>query len=632
MPAKIDFLPEDVINQIAAGEVIERPASAVKELVENALDAGADFIRIQTVQGGKNRIRVQDNGTGMEAADLDLCYLRHTTSKLRTADEIFRLATNGFRGEAIASIASIAKLTIDSRPAHCDVGARIRIEGGMVVERSQEALPVGTTFQVDNLFFNTPVRANFLGSDSLENSRILDVVLRIAIAHPEVRWEFRSGDKDAFTGAPGDLRSRLAEALGSSMARRLVAVDYAENGIRVHGFTSPPDETRGKRSHQFIYLQKRPIWNSMVSRAIQRAYEPYGKGGFPVSVLFLEMLPGEFDVNVHPAKREVRFSNESLVFAAVHHAIRAALMGGSSSDEGTPSAENDRGSADSPPPIFSATPSFSFSGTGLSGTGLPGLGLSSLPALERDAERSADTSAFPGFSQFPAPRKRTESSDVVQDLFSQPEFGKVVPLSPSMLQVALPASPVRTTAPVFMQFAKTYVVCEDSQGLLLIDQNAAHQRILFEQARDSLEHQEQQAAQELLFPELVELDRVTAALLETHSGFLGKLGFHVEPFGGANWQLRSIPLHLPLSRAVQALHSFLNDLRDHPAPADGIREAMARAYAIGSAIPAGQELSVEEMAALMDQLLGCSEPYSSPSGRPTLLRLPTAELDKRFKR
>ncbi len=627
MPAKIDFLPEDVINQIAAGEVIERPASAVKELVENALDAGADFIRIQTVQGGKNRIRVQDNGTGMEAADLDLCYLRHTTSKLRTADEIFRLATNGFRGEAIASIASIAKLTIDSRPAHCDVGARIRIEGGMVVERSQEALPVGTTFQVDNLFFNTPVRANFLGSDSLENSRILDVVLRIAIAHPEVRWEFRSGDKDAFTGAPGDLRSRLAEALGSSMARRLVAVDYAENGIRVHGFTSPPDETRGKRSHQFIYLQKRPIWNSMVSRAIQRAYEPYGKGGFPVSVLFLEMLPGEFDVNVHPAKREVRFSNESLVFAAVHHAIRAALMGGSSSDEGTPSAENDRGSADSPPPIFSATPSFSFSGTGL-----PGLGLSSLPALERDAERSADTSAFPGFSQFPAPRKRTESSDVVQDLFSQPEFGKVVPLSPSMLQVALPASPVRTTAPVFMQFAKTYVVCEDSQGLLLIDQNAAHQRILFEQARDSLEHQEQQAAQELLFPELVELDRVTAALLETHSGLLGKLGFHVEPFGGANWQLRSIPLHLPLSRAVQALHSFLNDLRDHPAPADGIREAMARAYAIGSAIPAGQELSVEEMAALMDQLLGCSEPYSSPSGRPTLLRLPTAELDKRFKR
>lgn len=627
MPAKIDFLPEDVINQIAAGEVIERPASAVKELVENALDAGADFIRIQTIQGGKNRIRVQDNGAGMEAADLDLCYLRHTTSKLRTADEIFRLATNGFRGEAIASIASIAQLTIDSRPAHCDVGARIRIEGGMVVERSQEALPVGTTFQVDNLFFNTPVRANFLGSDSLENSRILDVVLRIAIAHPEVRWEFRSGDKEAFTGAPGDLRSRLAEALGSAMARRLVAVEHCENGIRVHGFTSTPDETRGKRSHQFIYLQKRPIWNSMVSRAIQRAYEPYGKGGFPVSVLFLEMQPGEFDVNVHPAKREVRFSNESLVFAAVHHAIRAALMGGSTVDNATQSAESDSGSADFPPPIFSATPSFSFSGTGL-----PSPGLSSLPAMERDAQRPVDTAAFPGFSQFPVSRKRSDSSDVVQDLFSQPEFGKVVPLSPSMLQVAQPTSPVRTPAPIFMQFAKTYVVCEDSQGLLLIDQNAAHQRILFEQALTSLEHQEQQAAQELLFPELVELDRVTAALLETHSDLLGKLGFHVEPFGGANWQLRSIPLHLPLSRAVQALHSFLDDLRDHPAPADGLREAMARAYAMGSAIPAGQDLSVEEMAALMDQLLGCTEPYSSPSGRPTLLRLPTPELDKRFKR
>lgn len=626
--SSIQILSDDVINQIAAGEVIERPASAVKELVENALDAGADVIRVQTENGGKTRIRVQDNGKGMEPEDLDLCYLRHTTSKLRSADDLFRVATNGFRGEAIASIASIARLSIDTRPANRDVGLRLSLEGGKVLERSEIALPVGTTFQVDNLFFNTPVRANFLGSDALENSRILDVLTRIAIAHPKVRWEYRSGGREAFTGVPGDLRSRLAEAIGVGITRKLVPVEWEENGIRIHGFTSPPDEMRGKRSHQFFYLHQRPIWNNIMSKALSRAYEPYGKQGFPISVLFVEMPVGAFDVNVHPAKREVRFSNESLVYQAVHHAVREALQNAGGTpvialSEALPALQiAPLADEDTPPrafamPIYAASPE------------------ENGPAVFAPP---APSYTPPAFNHVPPVTRRMEDPAIVQDLFSLPEYGKVVPLPSSLFQTpaikTAPATPSARTlsSPPFLQFAKTYLVCEDSQGLLLIDQNAAHQRVLYEQALSRLENQESLEAQELLFPELIELERPLVPLLEEHLEALSRLGFHLEPFGGGNWQLRGIPLHLPLSRAVQALHDFLTNLQETTGKGNSVHAAVARAWALGSAIPAGQDLSQEEMAALMDQLLGTRDPYQSPVGRPTLLRLPTEEMHKRFKR
>lgn len=616
MSSSIQILPDDVINQIAAGEVIERPASAVKELVENALDAGADWIRVQTENGGKTRIRVQDNGKGMGPEDLDLCYLRHTTSKLRSADDLFRIATNGFRGEAIASIASISRLTVDTRQAERDAGLRLRLEGGGVLERCDVALPVGTTFQVDDLFYNTPVRANFLGSDALENSRILDVLTRIAIAHPEVRWEYRSGGREAFTGVPGDLRSRLAEAIGAGVTRKLVEVDWEENGIRVSGYTSPPDEMRGKRNHQYFYLHQRPIWNSVIAKALSRAYEPYGKQGFPVSVLFVEMPTGAFDVNVHPAKREVRFSNESLVYSAVHHAVREALQNAG----GTPIIS--LAEYQSPP---------------VSTTAFPHSSPSSSDAPTSNA--SIPLHAPPPPSAFATPAPRAMETAIEQDLFSLPEYGKVVQLSPSLFQTPSVKSPLgapplsrAATSPPFLQFAKTYLVCEDSQGLLLIDQNAAHQRVLFEQALSHLEKQERLEAQELLFPELVEVERPLIPLLEAHLVDLSRLGFHLEPFGGGSWQLRGIPLHLPLSRAVQSLHGFLASLQDSVGKGNEVHEAVARAWALGSAIPAGQELSQEEMAALMDQLLGTRDPYLSPTGRPTLLRLPAEEMHRRFKR
>ena len=319
--AEIHVLTDEIINKIAAGEVIERPSSAVKELIENSIDAGATRIQIQIEQGGKKKILVSDNGKGMGKQDLNLCYLRHTTSKLHSADDLFHLQTNGFRGEAVASIAAISKMTISTATEDGD-GGRLILKGGNVEEEQTYASGHGTTFLIEDLFFNTPVRRTFLGSETSESTKILDVVLKTAIAHPEIRFDYKVGEKAVFIGVPGELRTRLAEAIGSGIAKNLLPVDYTEAGVHVTGYISPTTETNGKRHHQFLFMRKRPIESKVIAKAVSQAYEPYGAQCKPVTVLFLDMPDQEFDVNVHPAKREVRFANQNLVFLVVNHAIR----------------------------------------------------------------------------------------------------------------------------------------------------------------------------------------------------------------------------------------------------------------------------------------------------------------------
>ncbi len=585
----IQSLPDSVINQIAAGEVIERPSSVVKELLENALDASATHIEIQIEEGGKKLIRVTDNGSGMSKSDLDVCYLRHTTSKLRTAEDLFRIKTNGFRGEAIASIAAISRLTIYSRPASAEVGNRIRLEGGSVLECSMEAGKPGTSFLAEDLFFNTPVRRTFLGSDALEGSRILDTILRIAIANPEVRFDYRSGNRELFSGAAGDLKSRIAEAIGSSAARNLIPVEYEESGIKITGFVSPAEEKKGKQKHQFYYLHRRPIWNPIINKAVMRAYEPYGKQGYPVAVLFMEIPEQEVDVNVHPAKKEVRFANENLVFLAVHRAVRAAL-------QHTDSKE---------------TPVVDFSA----------FAAQEYPAIERTV--------------VPAPavqeRKRTEwDTGIEQDLFSLPEFGKVIPLSSKSFET--PAKVETFLTPTFIQFGKTFLVCEDSEGLLIIDQAAAHQRVLYEEALRVIEEGHGIETQELLFPELLELGKVEALLLESILTNLSSLGFHLEPFGILTYQLRGIPRELPLSRAIEALHEILADLTSSDFDTNPAAKTLAKAWALGNAYQSGDSLSQKEMMSLMEQLLTTENPTESPSGKPTLMRLSLNDVCQKFGR
>lgn len=604
--AKIHLLPDEIINKIAAGEVIERPASAVKELMENSIDAGATRIQVQIEQGGKKKILVSDNGKGMDREDLRLCYLRHTTSKLSKADDLFHLHTNGFRGEAVASIAAISKMTITTSTEDGE-GGKLIIKGGNVEGEEDYASSHGTTFLIEDLFFNTPVRRTFLGSETSECTKILDVVLKAAIAHPEIRFDYKVGDKAVFIGVPGELRSRLAEAIGSGIAKKLLPVDYTEAGVHVTGFISPTTETNGKRHHQFLFLRNRPIESKMIAKAVSQAYEPYGAQVKPVSVLFLDMPDAEFDVNVHPAKREVRFANQNIVFLVVSHAIRDTFQKDLEANS-------------------------------------PFIDLSEEFETSRKDEQSLSTTTgsgspyqLPVYSANLSERKKAKSYDTrddVQDLFSQPEAGKIISLEPSAGNVPQPEpEPEPWNPPTLFQIANTYIAGEDSDGLLIIDQHAAHTRILYEQALEAMQNGNSLDSQELLFPELIELSKIEKQMLSSVDDQLKKLGFYVEPFGGDTYQIRAIPSGLPLSRAVKAVHQFFDSCTDEGDKGDPlkIQDSIAKAWARTNAYQAGDKLKPEEMAALMGQLMITEDPLKSPYGAPTLMRITLEELAKKFR-
>lgn len=606
--AEIHQLPDEIINKIAAGEVIERPASAVKELIENAIDAGATRIQVQIEQGGKKKILVSDNGKGMGEADLDICYLRHTTSKLTSADDLFHLQTNGFRGEAVASIAAISKMTITSATDDGESG-RLILKGGEVVEKEAVQASRGTTFLIEDLFFNTPVRRTFLGSETSEGTRILDVVIKASIAHPEIRFDYKVGDKSVFIGVPGELRNRLAEAIGSGVAKNLLPVDYTEAGVHVSGFISPVTETNGKRHHQFLFMRNRPFENKMISKAVAQAYEPYGAQCKPVTVLFLDMPDMEFDVNVHPAKREIRFANQNLVFLVVNHAIRETFK--EAMDASSPFIDL----SDEKYEPYTA------------------------PA-EKVPENAAPFEA-PAQPQ-PAnwlherkPNKYNAQDDTVQDLFSQPELGKIISLEPDQPAAAQMATPKPETPwapPTFFQIANTYIAGEDAEGLLIIDQHAAHSRILYEQALETLASGNALDSQELLFPELLEFSKIEKECFHAVEADLKRLGFYIEPFGGDTFQIRAIPSALPLSRATKAVHDFLDGVNDGDKnDMVKIQDSIAKAWAKTNAHQAGDKLKPEEMAMLVGQLMTTEDPLKSPYGTPTLMRLTLDELAKKFK-
>jgi DNA mismatch repair protein MutL len=593
--AEIHILTDEIINKIAAGEVIERPASAVKELIENSIDAGASRIQVQIEQGGKKKILVADNGKGMGAADLDLCYLRHTTSKLTSAEDLFHLQTNGFRGEAVASIAAVSKMTITSATDDGESN-KIVLNGGNVVSKEPCAASRGTTFLIEDLFFNTPVRRTFLGSETSECSKILDIIIKIAIAHPEIRFDYKVGDKSVFIGVPGELRTRLAETIGSGIAKKLLAVDYTEAGVHVTGFISPTTETNGKRYHQYLFMRNRPIESKTIAKAISQSYEPYGAQCKPVTVLFLDMPDMDFDVNVHPAKREVRFANQSLVFLVVTHAIRETLR--QEFESNSPIIDlSDAGLADKlPPPVT---------------------------ACVREAP-----------AHFSPAKPRTPERDEVQDLFSQPEAGKIISLEPDQGNVPPPVKESAPwTPPTLFQIANTYIAGEDADGLLIIDQHAAHTRILYEQAMESLVNGNAIDSQELLFPELIEFSKAEKEIFPSVEDQLKKLGFHIEPFGGDTFQVRAIPSSLPLSRISKAVHEFFEScLMDGESDMVAIQSSIAKAWARTNAFQAGDKLKPEEMAKLMGRLMTTQDPLKSPFGAPTLMRITLEELAKKFRR
>lgn len=621
----IQVLAPEVASRIAAGEVVERPASAVKELVENSLDAGADEIRVEVREGGRRLVRVVDNGYGIPAGEAALAFERHATSKLRSADDLEHIATLGFRGEALASIASVAQVMLLTRHGDEAVGSQLRVEGGHLVSQEAKGAPPGTVVTVENLFYNVPARLKFLRQPATESSHIVDVVQRFAMAFPERRFSLVSDGRLVFqsTGS-GRLHDVLVKVWGLDVGRQLVAVGDINGDVqatpRVTGYAGLPTLSRSNRNHILFFLNRRAIQDRSLAYAVTEAYRNrLMVGRYPVSVLMIELDPELVDVNVHPAKAEVRFREERVLFRAVQKAVHATLA------EHAPVPE-----------VRSEGLSWAAPGWAERREALLAAGQSWQPSLALPREQPAGTNQpWPAAgASVPGPAWRQEPDISPAEAAPDP----APPVADSADSGAdLPGpdpQPVRAfpILRVVGQMGATYIVAEGPEGMYLVDQHAAHERILFEQMLG------QQAAgevarQALLEPLAFEVGSSHAGLLAEYSDALAAAGFSLEPFGGDAWLVRAVPAVYSRIDPRRALEETLEGIADgRDLVGESKEAALVAVICKRAAIKGGQVLSLEEMRQLVRQLEACREPSSCPHGRPTMLVLSRMQLEKEFGR
>ncbi len=577
MPIRI--LPDHIASQIAAGEVIERPASVVKELVENALDAGADEITIEIRGAGKRLIAVTDNGGGIPRDELGLAVSRHATSKLAQAEELFRIQTLGFRGEALASIGSVSRMTVESRTAEQETGASLEVDGGKMGKTQDQGMPVGTRVTVQDLFYNVPARRKFLKTDNTERRHIEALAARYAMAYPDVRWRLIVDDKPSLqTSGNGDRREVLSSLYGVDIAKQMLAVQFEEEEYRIHGFISPISLTRSNRREITVFVNGRWVQDKSVTAAIIRAYHTLLMvGRYPMVVLFLEMPPEAVDVNVHPAKAEVRFRDGDLVFTRTQRAVRRALL------------------AYSPVPDLQPRQLWGLSPASENGE--------DEPAWEMSADIRTDQ------------REDRSSGQARIHIHTGDAAGDKLPLLRLIGQVAA-----------------TYLIAEGPDGLYLIDQHAAHERVLFEQLM-AQQSGEEVPAQSLLEPVNVTLPPEKARLLEEQLPVLDKLGFQVEPFGPNTFTVRAIPELIVGGDPVAALNVLVEDFEEDESPlASAIEAKITARICKRMAVKGGQILSPEEQTALLQDLERCQSPRTCPHGRPTMIHLSADLLERQFGR
>ena len=572
MPIRV--LPDDVASKIAAGEVVERPASVVKELVENSLDAQASTVSVRIVQAGKRLIEVFDDGEGIPAEELDLAVTRHATSKLATPEDLTRIRTLGFRGEALASIAAVSRLSLASRPRDARSGARVLVEGGRLVRREVAGMDFGTEVRVEQLFYNVPARMKFLKQDVTERMQVVSLVQRYALAYPDVSFRLVAEEKAVLqTGASGDRREALAALLGLDVATQMLEVSFHDEGLAVEGFISPVGLTRANRKDITFFVNGRWVQNSSLASALLQAYHTYLMvGRYPLAVLFIALAPEAVDVNVHPTKSEVRFRDAQTVFSGVQRAVRRALLayGGAA---GIAAPELAWGRAH----------------------GVPPAGFSSWDVLG------------------PAPQEDSRAPEHAEEEGAA-DLGLKLPLLRPIGQVGA-----------------TYLVAEGPDGLYLIDQHAAHERVLFEKLLDQMDNGV--PAQALLEPVVVELPAQEAMLLESQLPLLRGMGFEIEPFGVGSYRVRTVPELFAHGDLEAALRVVVGDFEEDESALQNLREARVAARVCKRmAVKAGQVLSMEEQRALIESLERCRSPRTCPHGRPTMIHLSAALLERQFGR
>lgn len=594
----IEILADDVVAQIAAGEVVERPASVVKELVENAIDAGASSIHIEVNGGGRQLIRVSDDGQGILSHEVERAFLRHATSKLRSIDDLSNMLTLGFRGEALASIASVSRVTLVSRHQQEKNGQRIRLEGGQIQQRQAVGTPAGTVITVENLFYNTPARLKFLKSENTEKKQITGVITRYAMAYPGIRFVLEQDGREVFrSSGSGQLADVVVKALGLDSFKNMVEVDGQElcadgSIISVYGYASMPNLHRTDRSRIMLFVNGRSIQDSSLSYAVIQAYHTLlMTGKYPVAVLMIELPPQEVDVNVHPTKAEVRFRDSNAVFVAVQRSVRTAVIG------------------------YAQTPAM----RGRYQDGRSWGGWSASPSAAGDPVTQLDME-LP--LQDPGQYARQQRHQPQQDDPTAIPEGPGTPAKPRTLPVLR----------VVGQVAATYIVAEGPTGLYLIDQHAAHERILYEQFMEAY-GQERAMAQHTLDSQTAEFAPEEARLIEDNLDLLAGIGLLLEAFGPNTFVIRSVPAMLADRDPLEVVRAIPQDLEQGRKPGhESVEEKIIVRVCKQAAVKAGQILSLREMQNLIQQLERCRSPHTCPHGRPTILHMSSDQLAREFGR
>ena len=597
----IQLLPDPIANQIAAGEVIQRPASAVKELLENAIDAGATRIHLIIRDAGKELIQVNDNGKGMSPTDARMSFERHATSKIRQIDDLFAIRTMGFRGEALASMAAVAQMEMKTRRADDETGTRLVTEASRVITQEPCQAPEGTMILVKNLFYNVPARRNFLKSNNVETRHIIDEFTRVAMAFPAIAFRLTNNDTDVFMLEPGSLKQRILGLLGQQFNAKLVPVEEEPGVVNISGFIGSPDAAAKTRGNQYFFVNNRFIRSAYLNHAVSQGFRDLiPNDEFPLFVLFIDIDPQRLDINVHPTKQEIKFDDERIVYSFVNSAVKHALS------------------------KYSIAPSLDFS---------LDAHIESLPAVtqpfsSQQQRQTENDFLFQSFSQAGQAHLLHRSNDVKnwKELYKVQQ-GMAFPEN----QTEGSATPTDMFSPQFVQLAQSYVMATTKSGCMFIDQHLAHRRILYERYEHAL--QEGIPIQRSLIPKTIELNPTDALLLTSMLDDLKHLGYAIEPFGQFTFIIQGTPGDVPDHDEKASIEKLL-DLYKHEASDVKLdkREKLIRTMAAQKATPYGRRLQDAEMQELFQQLLRCEQPQLSPEGKKIFVRVNGDDLGNMIQR
>ena len=608
----IQLLPDSVANQIAAGEVVQRPASAVKELLENALDAGADKIQLIVKDAGKALIQVIDNGCGMTVTDARMCFERHATSKVRKAEDLFTIRTMGFRGEAMASIAAIAQVEMKTKRHEDEVGTSVQIEGSSVTKQEPVATTSGTSISVKNLFYNTPARRNFLKSNPTEMRYIIDEFQRVALAKPHIAFSLHHDGIEIYRLPSATIKQRVVHLFGNNYNERLIPVEEETSIINLKGYIGKPEFAKKTRGEQFFFINDRFIKDAYLNHAVNKAYqELLPDDHFPFYVLFIDIDPAKIDVNVHPTKTEIKYLDEKSIYAIIHSAIKRSLG------------------------RFNISPTLDFNQeTGFSNMITP-------KALEDIVPPAIDFN--PAFNPFKQERTTTREIPFLRaqenPMATAQNWGSLYEIAnfkqaeqQSILDDETDL--VSTTGKQYMQVHNRYIVSQIKSGVMLIDQQAAHERILYERFLLHLEDRKG-ASQQSLFPQTVTLNAADFELAKSLLDDIRSLGFDIREFGKNTMVIEGIPVDLGsanINEAQMLEHLIEGFKNSHQELKLDKRDALARSMAKNSAIKSGKSLSQQEMNSLIDELFACKTPNFNINGKPAIQTITLSELAQKFEK